>query len=57
MLKLLTVTDPDVLPVAGAVPVDRTKELFRDNYSRLQSIKKKYDPDMVFNQWYTIVPN
>jgi len=49
-------SDGDALPVAGAVSSDRTKELFKDNYPRLQTIKKRYDPDMVFNRWYTVVP-
>ncbi|KAH8091648.1 hypothetical protein BXZ70DRAFT_473549 [Cristinia sonorae] len=48
--------DSDALPVAGAVSADKTKLLYRDNYPRLQAIKKNYDPNMVFNQWHTIVP-
>ncbi|TCD62945.1 hypothetical protein EIP91_006208 [Steccherinum ochraceum] len=41
---------------AGAVTAEKTRALFREHYPRLQGIKKKYDPDMVFNQWYTIIP-
>ncbi|TCD66649.1 hypothetical protein EIP91_001067 [Steccherinum ochraceum] len=48
--------ESDALPVAGAVSSDKSKQLFRDAYPRLQTIKKKYDPDMIFNQWYTVVP-
>lgn len=32
------------------------KKLFGPNYSRLQAVKKKYDPDMVFNKWFAIQP-
>ncbi|KAI5892433.1 FAD-binding domain-containing protein [Schizophyllum commune H4-8] len=34
----------------------RSREAFGDVYPRLQEIKKKYDPDMVFNRWYPIIP-
>ena len=29
---------------------------FGSNYKRLQEIKKKYDPDLVFNKWFVITP-
>ncbi|KAH8103537.1 hypothetical protein BXZ70DRAFT_888945 [Cristinia sonorae] len=48
--------ESDALPTAGAVTADKTKALFREHYPRLQTIKKKYDPLMMFNQWYTIIP-
>lgn len=48
--------DADPLPTSDAVPADKAKLLFREHYPKLQGIKKKYDPDMVFNQWFTIVP-
>ena len=31
-------------------------ELFLDDYAKLQKIKKKYDPEMVFNRWFVITP-
>ncbi|TCD63859.1 hypothetical protein EIP91_004873 [Steccherinum ochraceum] len=48
--------ESDALPTAGAVTADKTKALFREHYPKLQAIKKKYDPDMIFNQWYTVIP-
>lgn len=54
---MLAAPESDALPTgAGAVTADKTKALFLEHYPKLQAIKKKYDPDMVFNQWYTIVP-
>ncbi|KAH8101066.1 FAD-binding domain-containing protein [Phellopilus nigrolimitatus] len=38
------------------VPFSRSQALFRDNYPRLQRLKKKYDPEMLFNKWYPIEP-
>jgi len=35
---------------------EKPKALFGKHYPRLQALKKKYDPDMVFCQWYTIIP-
>ncbi|OCH95989.1 FAD-binding domain-containing protein [Obba rivulosa] len=35
---------------------DRAKLLFDTNYPRLQELKRKYDPDMVFNKWFAITP-
>ncbi|KAG9041417.1 hypothetical protein FS837_012282 [Tulasnella sp. UAMH 9824] len=32
------------------------KKLFGTNYPRLQEIKKKYDPELVFNKWFAIRP-
>ncbi|KAG9019312.1 hypothetical protein FRB90_004025 [Tulasnella sp. 427] len=33
-----------------------TKQIFGPNYPRLQAIKKKYDPEGVFNRWFAIKP-
>ncbi|OCB90853.1 FAD-binding domain-containing protein [Sanghuangporus baumii] len=35
---------------------ERLKRTFGDNYPRLQQIKKKYDPDVLFSKWFQIVP-
>lgn len=32
------------------------KQLFGTNYERLRTLKKKYDPDMVFHRWFPITP-
>lgn len=37
-------------------PADKTKRLFGANLPRLQQIKAKYDPDMVFHKWFPIQP-
>ncbi|KAL5487869.1 hypothetical protein ACEPAI_5977 [Sanghuangporus weigelae] len=35
---------------------ERSRRTFGDNYPRLQQIKKKYDPDVLFSKWFQIVP-
>lgn len=35
---------------------DKSRKVFGENYTRLQLIKKKYDPSMVFSKWFAIVP-
>ncbi|KAI0048427.1 FAD-binding domain-containing protein [Auriscalpium vulgare] len=35
---------------------EQTKALFGANIARLQELKKKYDPDMVFAKWFAIQP-
>jgi FAD/FMN-containing dehydrogenase len=35
---------------------DKAAALWGENYPRLQQIKKKYDPDMLFNKWFNITP-
>ncbi len=48
--------DSDAAPTEGAVPVDKAKLLFGVNYPKLQQIKKKYDPELIFNKWFNITP-
>ncbi|KAG8799467.1 hypothetical protein FRC17_007132 [Serendipita sp. 399] len=35
---------------------DSARVLYGPNYPRLQQLKKKYDPNMVFKSWYPIAP-
>ena len=48
--------DSDALPSEGSVPMSKAAVNFGSNYKRLQEIKKKYDPDLVFNKWFVITP-
>ena len=32
------------------------RKAFGKNYARLQEVKKKYDPDQVWNRWFAIRP-
>ncbi|PSR79946.1 hypothetical protein PHLCEN_2v6847 [Hermanssonia centrifuga] len=48
--------DSDASSMEGAVPPSKAKALFGSSYARMQAIKKKYDPDMVFNKWFVIEP-
>jgi len=41
----------------GVVIKDRAKALFLENYPRLQELKKKYDPENIFNKWFAITPS
>ncbi|KAI5117034.1 hypothetical protein M0805_002250 [Coniferiporia weirii] len=41
---------------ADTTSSDRSATLFGANYPRLQALKKKYDPDVVFNKWFAITP-
>jgi len=41
----------------GIVVKNRAEALFRDNYPRLQELKKKYDPECIFNKWFPITPS
>lgn len=40
----------------GKVFNDTTPSVFRENYPRLQQIKKKYDPDLLFSKWFVVTP-
>ena len=45
--------------IDGEAPVDlkdSSLSAFGPNYPRLQGIKKKYDPENIFNKWFPIVP-
>ncbi|KAI0703678.1 FAD-binding domain-containing protein [Cerioporus squamosus] len=48
--------DSDALPTDGSVPGSKAALNFGSNYKRLQEIKKKYDPELVFNKWFVITP-
>ncbi|TEB23723.1 hypothetical protein FA13DRAFT_1797769 [Coprinellus micaceus] len=48
----LPLSHPSMAHVAS-----RAELVFGSNYPRLQGIKKKYDPDNLFNRWYPIVPS
>ncbi|KAI0370173.1 FAD-binding domain-containing protein [Pilatotrama ljubarskyi] len=48
--------DSDALPNEGAAPADKAKLLFGSNYPKLQQVKRKYDPEVVFKKWFPIVP-
>ncbi|KAG5651060.1 hypothetical protein H0H81_010042 [Sphagnurus paluster] len=41
---------------ADAVTGRKAKAVFALNYPRLQTIKKRYDPDNIFNKWFAITP-
>ena len=52
-----TGADTEALPVANSpMKANRAKDLFREHYPKLQQIKRKYDPDMVFNKWFVVEP-
>jgi len=38
------------------VTTDKARRVFGDNYARLQGIKKKYDPEVIFSKWFAITP-
>jgi hypothetical protein len=35
---------------------EKLKEIFGENLPRLRELKKKYDPNFIFNKWYPIAP-
>ncbi|KAI0786336.1 FAD-binding domain-containing protein [Abortiporus biennis] len=44
------------LPADAKAPESKVEGLFRQHYPKLQAIKKKYDPEMIFNKWFAITP-
>jgi FAD/FMN-containing dehydrogenase len=36
--------------------LDKAQVIFGQNYPRLQKIKKRYDPENIFNKWFPITP-
>lgn len=50
---------PDFFLAVGdeKLEFDRARKVFGDNYPRLQQIKKRYDPEVLFSKWFTIVPS
>ena len=53
---MLAGPDSEALPTGGSVPASKAAANFGSNYERLQEIKKKYDPELVFNKWFVITP-
>ena len=41
---------------AVTAPETATRMMFGKNYEKLQAVKAKYDPEMVFRQWFAIQP-
>ena len=48
--------DSDGLVVEGSIPMSKAEANFGSNYKRLQEIKKKYDPELLFRKWFVITP-
>ncbi|TBU32020.1 FAD-binding domain-containing protein [Dichomitus squalens] len=48
--------DSEALPVEGLAPVSKASVNFGANYKRLQQIKRKYDPELLFHKWFVITP-
>lgn len=46
----------DAMAIDNATDV-QARRAFGPNYPRLQRLKRKYDPDMVFNRWFCIRPS
>ncbi|KAF8804701.1 FAD-binding domain-containing protein [Phlegmacium glaucopus] len=49
--------DQDVEEEDGVIVKNKAEALFLDNYPRLQELKKKYDPENIFNKWFAITPS
>lgn len=50
------IVDPEVDGGDGGPVSDKAPVLFGANYPRLQSLKKQYDPEMLFSKWFPIRP-
>src|SRR5271155_6183208 len=49
--------DQDVIEEEdGVVVKGKAESLFLGNYPKLQELKKKYDPENIFNKWFAITP-
>ena len=48
-----------IRPAVGdeTISADKAKYIFGTNYGRLQKVKAKYDPDVVFSKWFAIIPS
>lgn len=53
---LIYVIDPEAVDGKKGSVSDKAKAVFADNYPKLQRIKKRYDPDNIFNKWFPITP-
>nr|AGK29855.1 FAD-binding protein [Volvariella volvacea] len=42
--------------IGQPIQADGARLAFGDKYPRLQEIKRKYDPDNIFNKWFPITP-
>jgi FAD/FMN-containing dehydrogenase len=41
----------------GVLVKNNAAVLFGEKYPRLQELKKKYDPENIFNKWFAITPS
>ncbi|KAF9457221.1 hypothetical protein BDZ94DRAFT_1314423 [Collybia nuda] len=48
--------DPSAVSDEKDADPGKAKVVFAGNYPKLQGIKKKYDPDNIFNKWFPITP-
>ncbi|KIM25712.1 hypothetical protein M408DRAFT_26037 [Serendipita vermifera MAFF 305830] len=48
--------NPTFTETANSKSTGGARTLYAGNYPRLQDVKRKYDPDMMFKSWYPIRP-